>query len=252
MSDQDFRIIPERDEPRAGQRAGATSRPRTERSERSAESGERPAAGSGKRGGMAALLVGLAGLLLAGFLALQWQKQVALNGSLESRIVELEQKLDVTGESMSESGAALQAALRDHADQLELHMSEIRKLWDLSNKSNKPRIDANEAAIATLKKDLGTTTASIAAIREDAAAGKVAAETVSSRILAFSAQVDDLVRQTQTNAGAVTRLQSTTGALTARVDESEQAIRSIDAFRRETNEKILQLQRQSGTLSTGP
>ncbi|MAD45051.1 MAG: hypothetical protein CMI02_00580 [Oceanospirillaceae bacterium] len=108
-----------------------------------------------------ALLVAIAMGGLAGFLFMQMQTmqqqltaaEKVMRSQAENLAV-LNEKLSVTGENANLSVDALKALVKENA-------SEIRKLWDVSNKRNKANIASNsknitalKGGIAALKKDL--------------------------------------------------------------------------------------------------
>lgn len=71
------------------------------------------------------------------------KQNIQLSQSL-SRIKTLEDELTATGRDLSKSGATLE-------NRIQTNESEIRKLWDLSNKRNRKDIDSNDKAISALK-----------------------------------------------------------------------------------------------------
>lgn len=99
--------------------------------------------------------------LLAGFLLMQLQtvqqsleNAEAVIRSQAQNIEVLNEKLSVTGENANMSVDALKSVVQEHD-------SEIRKLWDLSNKRNRSEIAANGKEITTLKTEAGKIKASI-------------------------------------------------------------------------------------------
>ena len=129
MSD-DMRIIPERDD----------IRPRTQTSTKKPSAGARtptssgpvkPAAARSSSGNSDKSFWVLVSLILLACTASAWlfvqtRALAAERDALAQRVEQIESKLSVTDESLSQSGAAMQSILREHSDELELHMSEIR------------------------------------------------------------------------------------------------------------------------------
>src|SRR5690554_5384173 len=112
---------------------------------------------------MVALIVTMVVGVLAGFLFVQLQAVQKSLGEAEEiirsqaqNIEVLNEKLSVTGENANMSVDALKSVVQKHD-------SEIRKLWDLSNKRNRSEIAANGKEITTLKTEAGKTKASISA-----------------------------------------------------------------------------------------
>lgn len=101
-----------------------------------------------------ALILALALGGLAAFLFMQLQELQQKFANAEHIIVAqsknidvLNDKLSVTGENANLSVDALKAILKNQD-------SEIRKLWDLANKTNRAKIEANGKSIAAVKSSL--------------------------------------------------------------------------------------------------
>ncbi|ODC03643.1 hypothetical protein BFW38_08890 [Terasakiispira papahanaumokuakeensis] len=101
------------------------------------------AAGSGQGLSLFALLVALGGVGFGGWQYLQVQK--LQNGllTLGDRVEELELQLSATGKDLSSAGEGF----RERLDTVD---SEIRKLWDLSNKRNRPNIESLQGKVERL------------------------------------------------------------------------------------------------------
>lgn len=194
-----------------------------------------------------ALVIAVAGVGGGGYLAWQLtESQKALVGA-EQRIAGLEARLDLNSDQSSQTVDEIQ-------DKLQWADSEIRKLWGVSQDTNRKKITANEDALVVLKKQLSAV--------EKTAAGANASATSVKREL--QAQLDKLTTQlTQANA-AMAKLKSSADQLeslsidvqrvtqqlpglrdlASRVKNNEEAVAAIDAYRRNTNNDILQLKRQ--------
>jgi len=125
---------------------------------RSSEGGKPPRVASkraGTSGSLGLLWVAIV-LLLAGLAAVFYQntqligklteQQSNLNKAGE-RIQLLESELTATGLDLSQSGSTLEK-------RIEISELEIRKLWDLSNKRNRPDIAQNATTLKTLSQKL--------------------------------------------------------------------------------------------------
>lgn len=107
------------------------------------KSPKRPATGSGQGLSLFALLVALGGIGFGGWQYVQVQK--LQNGllALGDRVEELELQLSETGKDLSSAGEGF----RERLDTVD---SEIRKLWDLSNKRNRPNIESLQGKVEQL------------------------------------------------------------------------------------------------------
>lgn len=113
---------------------------------------------SSSNGNSNGLLWGAVIALVAGVGGLYYQN-TQLNQSLKlqssqfnqaiNRVQALEDELTATGRDLSKSGATLESRIQTSE-------SEIRKLWDLSNKRNRSDIESNSQAIASIKNQLDT------------------------------------------------------------------------------------------------
>ncbi|MFY9179638.1 MAG: hypothetical protein WAO12_07660 [Venatoribacter sp.] len=107
-------------------------------------------------GGIFSLILIFILIAFSAFLFMQLQdvqKQLAASSQLlasqNDSLTDLKERLSVTGTNANMSLDSLRVVVKDQD-------SEIRKLWDLSNKRNRPEIVANTNEIAALKKSLNT------------------------------------------------------------------------------------------------
>ena len=123
-----------------------------------------------------ALLVAIAMGGLAGFLFMQLQSvqqqlqasQKVLKSQADNLAV-LNEKLSVTGENANLSVDALKALVKENG-------SEIRKLWDVSNKRNKANIASNSKNIASVKSGIAAVKKDLAGLEAKQASGLSALE----------------------------------------------------------------------------
>lgn len=238
---------------------------------------------------------------------MQWRLEAA-----SQRIDALEGELSSTGETLSESGSAVEGKLKtlEH---------EVRKLWDISNKRNRKWIEDNQAALEELQKangglqqsistDLAEVRKSLEGVRserkqeseafleirsgldrlpalekgletvkgrvekaeassaaglKEAAKGRAGLEAelkkVDESLLSMQARSDQLGAQLTRLKTELSRLEQQVAASGGGADEelaalrkaiaaNDQAVRSIDAFRRQTNQSITSLQSAVSTL----
>lgn len=188
--------------------------------------------------GPMALIVALIGLALAGYSYWQLQQSQAMLNSAESRILELEKKLEMTGDESTASVAAIQAKLK-WAD------AEIRKLWGVSFDRNKKSIEQNTQAIAALNKGAGGVDAKIkAGLKDTKAEIRVINDLIDSQttaLVAVEIQAKAQLTQIQTLTDKARELDKLQADFKGRISRNEEAIQAIDAFRRNINQQLLQL-----------
>ena len=242
----DLRIVPERDEARARPKS---NRPTTAKAR--TKPPQKTTGGSSVLVGLLCIMVALVSGAAA-YLYLQTQTLSEQRDDLDSRVKVLEQKLSVTDESLSESGAAIQSILRGHSEDLETQMSEIRKLWGVA-------YDTNRTNIETLEKTTATQTASVNALRdsvtkfEPVADGfdslKSRLEATANQSLALSAGFDEAEGQLRELTDTMTDLKADISAQKGISADHSEAIEAIDQYRVQINQRLIQLENQ---IRSGP
>jgi uncharacterized protein HemX len=200
-----------------------------------------------------ALFVGVLGLGLAAFAFWQLTETQSVLANAETRIVGLEQRLELSDDESSQSVTALQANLKKTAENLRVSESEIRKLWDTRN-VNRNAITENENAIKSVsaKVDKGDKQ-SIAQIKSlessqtenlqkiQASINALTTEQqVLSELISDNGDIESLERQ-------ISRMQSQLNNidnLTSRITNNEEAIDAIDAYRLNINRQLVDLQKK--------
>ncbi|MBY6191296.1 hypothetical protein KUV95_14640 [Microbulbifer agarilyticus] len=178
-----------------------------------------------------ALMLALAGLGGAGFLYTQWQATVAQLKDADARIVQLEKRFEMSGEESAASVEVLNAKVKENA-------SEIRKLWGVSYDTNRKSIAANKASAASAKKDVSALAKKVSSV-----------ETTVKKLVGLEAEIATLKastvnasRETKDKVASLERqLNSVRSDLTARVGANEEAVESIDSYRRTVNKDLVQL-----------
>ena len=128
--------------------------------------------------------------------------------------------------------------------------SEIRKLWDISNKRNKGWIEDNQAALERVRTSLSQQERSIDEVRAQATDLRRAIgtqEAILEQITLLDRRAADLLRQQRSLTDTVTSLEQSNAALGRRMDDVDDAIRAIDAFRRDTVARLTRLQDRANT-----
>lgn len=237
---------------------------------------EPPTGGKSGNGPLLLVLLFIAGGAGAGGWFM-WQEVKALSA-------ELAQSKQLLSESQSNLGdlkqniASQSSTIDQTGDQvrkdLDFHMAEIRKLWDLTNKTNKPAIAANEKAISQLKTGIAQQKKAIAAVETAASSaastasglesrikqGELQTSVINSQVNELETQVSDLVAQNTalknmltSQEVAIKRLEADSGkVLKAKLADIEQRLNSIDAFRQQVNTRLTQYDRNIAELYQKP
>ena len=135
---------------------------------------------------------------------------------INNRLITLEENVQSTSDSSEENIETLLADLK-------IINREIRKLWDLSNKRNKKRI-------ATLEDQLKSIDESIKEIF-----------TQSQEVRLISKEFAKSISDIKTRVAKIDTSSLSSPDYELRIKELEEAVNSIDSFRRQTNQSILKL-----------
>ncbi|SHF97813.1 hypothetical protein SAMN04487965_3053 [Microbulbifer donghaiensis] len=191
--------------------------------------------------GLFALILALAGLGAAAFLYQQWQISRVQLVDAEGRIAELEKRFEMSDEESSASVDVLNAKVKDNA-------AEIRKLWGVAYDTNRKGIAANKSIAEANKKQVAALTGKVnglsASVSKIAAVESALAELRKSNTASQRETADKLARLER-------QLASVRSDLTARVGANEEAVESIDAYRRSVNKDLVQLRDAIRSLQGG-
>lgn len=231
----------------AGRRRAASGSPRRRGSGGGGDGGGRPL------GTTAILVVLIAGLALAGwFIAEQYQQLQAESAALaeaQSRISALEDRLRTTDQALTQTGETT-------SEQIDRWESEIRKLWDVSNKRNRQWIEDNQKAIGELRKSLASIEANTRDIKGTLGRHESAfkrQQQVVDELTSVQMQIEQVVRSQRDLVDRVNSTQQTVAQLRAgianRVEENTEAVKSMDAYRLQLNERLAQIERRLANLS---
>ena len=199
---------------------------------------------SGLSGGWKFLIwLALLGLIGASGLAwLEYQHLVGKHQSLLQRFDALESRLSSTDESVTQSGAALQIKISRQGDDLAKHWSEIKKLWGVTNDINKGKIDKNRADVAFLSSQLIPLQA---AVKKD---NKII-DSLGESYFGFSADLDAANEHLRTFADGLNSIQKSLATTEAQIKNNAEAVESMEAFRRQINQKIYALEQDYSPIS---
>jgi chromosome segregation ATPase len=206
-----------------------------------------------------ALILSVAMGGFAGFLFMQLQEANAqlskaegiLNGHA-TNLAALNDKLSASDENANLSVDALKILLKDNG-------KEIRKLWDLTNKTNKPNIAKNNKAISGVK-------ASIAKVDKKAASVDRKVANVDSKVANANSAIAGNKKNIGSNKNSIADLKASIAlhqnamedklaqvkssanglpaATEKRINDNEQSIRSIDATRKKLNSSMAEVESQ--------
>ena len=184
--------------------------------------------------------------------------KVVLDSQLDKssqQLGNLASQLSATDESLSQSSGKLTQTVANHD-------SEIRKLWDVSNKRNKEWIKKNEADIDKVEKQRAAMNKSIAALQGDIDALKKQSQQYQMQRNQMQTQLDlasESVRQAEATVAAQKKIvdqvstmlpqlkslaavQGQGDGLSTRLADIEAAIKAFDAYRVEVNNRLDRMQ----------
>ena len=194
------------------------------------------------------LLLALIGFGYLGFTQLQ-QSQTAL-ADANKRILFLEEKLNLTDESLNQSGATLQDKLTALSDEQAKQWSEIKKLWAVSNERNKEDIAANKKAVTDLTAKMTKVADSDASATKKVKSLQSSLNKLSASVKQQATEVSGLGVRVQVLDDSVKKL-GNSGNVSQRLRALEEDIQAIDASRTRVNQQLLDLQRRVNQLQGG-
>lgn len=252
-------IVPERDEVASRQR-----RPSGKGRAVEAEAGNEPRDGSagaeGRRrtGPMGWLfgLLALAALGWAGYLQMQLEETRALISSYQLRVEDLEGRLSVTDESVTESSVAMQVKLKELD-------AEIRKLWDNVWKKTQQTMQQHSSQIATLQKGQKSVQANTAGIEKKLTQQATALAEVRKEMDRFAKseatgelnkrKLEEQQAALEALSGKLGQIANDQSRLAQRVGTNEEWVQSINNFRKQTNRELVNIKQQmSGPVQLEP
>ena len=176
-----------------------------------------------------------------------------LLGKGQDNIKALEDRLAATGTDVSKT-------LQDMQEQIKENFKQIDLLWGHAYRTNKPNITKNTDAIAALRKNLEgevkPLTQSVNRVKSnfqtlsDEMSGvqqnlQDDAEEITTQVALVRGQVEDQAVVVEANRRNAT-------ALTKQLVEVQEAIDVIDAYRRQINQRLIDLQSEIRTQSDAP
>ncbi len=245
-------IVPSRDHDDIPLRGtGATPPPRR------AGNAQRPAAKAKGGSGMSLtsrLLLTVTLVAAAVACAWAWQLQEELKSAnvvmeqYANRIADLEDRLSDTDEGMSQN-AAVQAAKIRELD------SEVRKLWDNVWKQSKARLDALEGASKTQATKVAANEKTVKALQAKVSSAEddlKKLRSVSGDLSRLAASAKSGQAEVERVADALNRLELDMAKLNRQVASNAEGIKATDAFRRQANASINNLETAVRELQARP
>lgn len=201
------------------------------------------------------VIVLIATSALAGYLFYQLRIAQRSIDNYELRISDLERRLEVTDESMSESAVSMKVKVRELD-------SEIRKLWDNVWKRTKQTLAEHEKALEQQQGQVSNAQAFIKSAQQqfDKNATVVAnltsqlkkAEQMQSTVAGNSQLISKQTASLQAAVDQMNRVNSDLNKLSQRVTATEEWIESINGFRRQVNREITVLKQALGQPAASP
>ncbi len=199
----------------------------------------------------AIILLSFIGLIVMGtFGWLQYQGLLEKHEDLLSRFDLLESRLSSTDESVTQSGAAMQITINKHNDQLKKHWSEIRKLWGVSNDTNKKKIENNKKDIAFLASKREKTENAIGGLTKRIDKESTNVNDVAISHMALTEEIEVTNQQLRKYIDQLNGLKSTQTKFSRSLSENSDAISAMDSFRRNMTQKIYQLEQRPQVTET--
>lgn len=181
-----------------------------------------------------------------------------LQAVVDNRLSESTEQLGSLASQLSATDETVTQSADKIKDTLITHDSEIRKLWDVSNKRNRDWIEKNQAAIAELTKQRTELSKAVGLFKTELATVKKSndlLQQVKNQLQTKVGVQDEALKQLENKAVAqqkqlesvskllpamqsLARIEGSGGGLSNRLTEIEAAIDAIDAHRRQVNVRL--------------
>ena len=177
-------------------------------------------------------------LLLIGILALSlWVSELSkdsnsINSKVESRLLILEEQLQLADSTSTEF-------LSDINTQLQFLDKEIRKLWDLSNKRNKVNI-------AKLTQDISKHTSALKEIAATQTNDQTNINSIKNESQKLRSAIDELSQANKENLNAQNKI----AELNKSILLLEETVQAFDAYRRQNNEMLQEMQLKISSIES--
>ena len=237
-----------------GGNGGGKRPPEAPRPRSSAARGTTPAAA-----GNLWMIVSLVLLALLLVLSIFFYREIStVRGQMDAELARSTEQLSRLSAHLSATDETFVQSSDKVQETLDFHMSEIRKLWAVSNERNRGWIQENQRAIKTIQDQRGELqnamqrlTTDLAALKRDMEQGNQARNQLQTRvgvIMESLQQVEsELASQERTMSQVVSalpqlnrlaQLEREGEGVAARLKEIEAAIAAFDAYRRQVNNRL--------------
>ncbi|MCY4130206.1 MAG: hypothetical protein OXG15_13325 [Gammaproteobacteria bacterium] len=180
------------------------------------------------------LLFLVVGLVALGWLIWQQQQSMTL---MSEQLTEAHEQVTNLSNQLTDTESNMTATVQDADQQIATNESEIRKLWDLSNKRNKGWIQTNQANIATNQVELEATRRTLNQIETDL---NTSLASVVAQQRDLTDKINVLTRQTSQLSDTVKR----------QVEQNTQSIQAIDVSRQQNNQRLLDTSRRVSNIES--
>ena len=209
--------------------------------------------GGGKMLGVTlGLVVVMAGLAVAGWFIANQQRLLADEqqrlAQAQQRIEALEERLQMTDQVLSETDA-------ETGEQIDFWESEIRKLWAVSNDRNKEWIQDNQKLLQSHKTTLQTLESTNKSLKSTVDRHEQALrrqDEVADQLAAIELQLQRVLRGQRDLVDKVNTAAQTVAGVNGEMREHEQAIAAIDAYRRQFNTRLMDIEQRLDALGAPP
>lgn len=198
---------------------------------------QRPVIVRSKLAPVALVMVVIVGAFAGFTYSLLMETQRQLDGTLtqlhsaESRVAQLEKRLEMSDDESSQSLTVIQANVKENS-------SEIRKLWGVSYDRNRKSIATLEEAVTKVQSTVNNLDKKMGDLAGEMS---VVSELVEAQQAALTKTGRSVEQQQRELAEFTEKLNALDTELRKKVTNHEEAIRAIDAFRVQVTRDILQL-----------
>ncbi|WP_290581680.1 hypothetical protein [Ketobacter sp.] len=186
-----------------------------------------------------------------------WDKIERLQSSLkastanlataEQALSQLQSNLENRDNTLSKSGDQMVADIK-------LLDSEVRKLWDLSNKKNRPEIEGLVKDVKALQGELKSSSSSIGSLSKKVSASEEQHAALKKQLGEIKESSATLAKTSETLKKDLQQMKSILGNAADfddRITSLEVAIKAIDAHRSQLNGRLEKLDKEVGALMSG-
>jgi chromosome segregation ATPase len=139
----------------------------------------------------------------------------------------------------------MQISISKQGDELKKHWSEIRKLWGVANDTNKGKITKNQQDIAFLASKRNELEASIKKLQAMIEKESKTLQNMSANYFGLSADIEALNEASRNYRNALSKVQASLNQQGRQLQNNSEAIKSVDGFRRQINQKLLLLEQRA-------